>query len=904
MTGGKTLRLEGNTVMVGNLLRFQSNSTIENLGLFDIQGDVRIDNFSGPQTFNNAGTLRKSSGTGISTIGNGIAFNNTGKLEVLAGTLQISDAFSQTSGQTLVNGASLTFVRPVPILGGLLGGKGTVTGNVTNSSVVSPGTSAGLLNIIGKYFQTATGALNIELGGLTPGTEYDRLSVSDAASLNGSLNVTLIGGFKPKQFDSFSMAEFKSRTGNFTSVNPPQPELYGWSINYSTTNVTLIVANTAPTFASTPATQAGPEGTNLSLSFAAVDADVPAQKLLYSLVSPPAGASINPNTGAFTWTTTEAHGPSTNTVTVVVSDDASPPLSTTNTFQVIIQEVNQAPVLVLPNNPALDENAPVNLSVSATDADLPANAMMFELVSGPPGLALNPTTGVITWIPTEEQGPGKYTVTVKVTDTNPDAITDKDLSTTGSFQVTVNEVNSPPALTVPVNQTVDELVALNVKATAVDGDLPPNSAFVFGLVNGPPGLTVNANGEILWTPTEAQGPGEYTVALKVTDNGVPPASAEKSFKIAVKEVNQAPVLALPDNPAVDETTPVKLSVAANDADLPANPLTYELVSGPPGLTLNTTTGAITWTPTEELGPGKYTVAVKVTDSSPDASTDKNLNATGSFQVTVNEVNSAPTITGPADQTVDELAALQINAAAQDGDAGSNNVIVFVLVAGPPGLTVSSEGEIRWTPTEAQGPGDYTVTLKATDNGVPPASAEKSFKIAVKEVNQVPSLEAIPDQVAHSEGTFLYSVKGGDADEPANTLTYSVASGPAGATIDRATGRFSWAIPESQAGKTNEVTLSVSDGGIPELSSTVKFNIAATGALKITTFSLSETGVLAATWLTIPGHSYALEFKEDLNAPAWNQAGDTVKASGVTGSQEDRNASGKVSRIYRIRQASP
>ncbi|MSU64007.1 MAG: cadherin repeat domain-containing protein, partial [Pedosphaera sp.] len=901
----KTLRLEGDTVMIGTAqLQLDNGAVVENAGTYDIQGDNNLTIFNGGNTFKNLGAFRKSVGTGVTSINNGIEFDNTGKIEVLTGTVRIVDAFTQPSGQTLVNGGSLIFNRPVPILGGLLGGKGTITGNVTNSSVVSPGTSAGLLSITGKYFQTTKGSLHSELGGLIAGTDYDVLSVSDAATLDGNLTATLIGGFKPKQFDSFSVITFASHTGTFASINPPQPERYGWGVVYSATGVALIVTNTAPTFASTPATQSGPEGTALSLNFAAIDADVPVQKLRYALINPPSGANINPNTGAFTWTTTEVQGPSTNEVTVVVSDNATPPLSTTNKFQVIIQEVNQAPVLVLPSNPVVDENAPVNMSVSATDADLPANTMTFELVSGPPGLTLNPTTGVITWIPTEEQGPGKYTVTVKVTDNNPDAITDKSLSATGSFQVTVNEVNSPPVLTLPPNQIVDELATLTVKATAVDGDLPPNNAFVFGLMNGPAGLTVNASGEIKWTPTEAQGPGEYTVAVKVTDNGVPPASSEKSFKITVKEVNQAPVLGLPGNPVVDETTPVKLSVSATDADIPANQLTYEVVSGPPGLTLNPTTGAIAWTPTEEQGPGKYTVTVKVTDTNADAITDKSLSATGSFQVTVNEVNSAPTITGPADQTVDELAAFQIKATAQDGDAGSNNTIAFALVAGPPGLTVSSEGEIRWTPTEAQGPGVYTVALKATDNGVPPASAEKSFKITVKEVNQAPGLDAIPDQVAHSEGTFLYSVKGSDADEPANTLTYAIASGPAGATIDPATGRFSWAIPESQAGKTNAVTLKVSDGGTPELSSTVKFNIAATGALKITSFGLSETGVFAATWVTIPGHSYALEFKEDLNATTWVSVGDEIKASGVTASREDIGAGGKTSRLYRIRQVSP
>ncbi len=56
---------------------------------------------------------------------------------------------------------------------------------------------AGLLSISGKYTQTATGSLNVELGGTTAGSQYDELVVSGTAMLGGTVNVSLINGFQP-----------------------------------------------------------------------------------------------------------------------------------------------------------------------------------------------------------------------------------------------------------------------------------------------------------------------------------------------------------------------------------------------------------------------------------------------------------------------------------------------------------------------------------------------------------------------------------------------------------------------------------------------------------------------------------------------------------------------------------
>src|SRR6185369_12709949 len=166
---------------------------------------------------------------------------------------------------------------------------------------------------------------------------------------------------------------------------------------------------------------------------------------------------------------------------------------------------------------------------------------------------------------------------------------------------------------------------------------------------------------IAWTPTEAQGPSVNVVAISVTDSSTPNLSVTNSFTLTVNELNVAPVLTVPDDATINELVAFSASAAATDADLPANNLTFALVSGPSGLTVSPA-GAIAWTPTEAQGPGTYPVKVKVTDSGTPP-----LSVTNTFTLTVNEVNLAPVLTLPVNQTINESVAFSDDATATDAD---------------------------------------------------------------------------------------------------------------------------------------------------------------------------------------------------------------------------------------------
>ena len=103
----------------------------------------------------------------------------------------------------------------------------------------------------------------------------------------------------------------------------------------TSSNAILTVGNTAPTL--NPISDATINaGQTLSFTAGASDPDVPPQTLAFSLLAAPAGASIDTNSGIFTWRPLVSQAGTANPVTVQVSDDGSPVLSASQSFTVTV----------------------------------------------------------------------------------------------------------------------------------------------------------------------------------------------------------------------------------------------------------------------------------------------------------------------------------------------------------------------------------------------------------------------------------------------------------------------------------------------------------------------------------------------------------------------------------------
>jgi len=103
---------------------------------------------------------------------------------------------------------------------GTLAGQGSIRCSVLNDGRVTPGESAGILTIVGDYSQTPDGLLVIEIGGYSPGTEFDAVHVEGTAILAGELRVEALGGLEPR-LGAISVLVTQGTTGAFGEVNLP-----------------------------------------------------------------------------------------------------------------------------------------------------------------------------------------------------------------------------------------------------------------------------------------------------------------------------------------------------------------------------------------------------------------------------------------------------------------------------------------------------------------------------------------------------------------------------------------------------------------------------------------------------------------------------------------------------------
>jgi hypothetical protein len=273
MSGTGQTTLEGTSTLMGGFFSLLQDRTVNNDGVavfahatsgdgIDIFGAGVWNNDAGatsilPDTggvgdfiagqsaaFHNAGLLQKT-GTGTSTISVPLTNTETGTLEIQAGTLSLGffpgpfqtagtvtiaagstflvGSYTQTAGATTVDG-TLTVVHSffpsgVFLNGGVLGGSGVINGDVTNAADLAPGDSPGVLTINDNYTQTAAGALDVEIGGPTVGTQYDRLVINGTASLAGALNAIILSNYVPDVGQAFQVLTFRSHTGDFDTEN-------------------------------------------------------------------------------------------------------------------------------------------------------------------------------------------------------------------------------------------------------------------------------------------------------------------------------------------------------------------------------------------------------------------------------------------------------------------------------------------------------------------------------------------------------------------------------------------------------------------------------------------------------------------------------------------------------------
>lgn len=185
--GGDIEHYQGDLNINNGVIRIFNNYS------YNINGDnITIGYTSGTQhelTISGISSLKKTYGNGMSSI-NLSTFINYGKVISEAGTLAINEG--------LTTGKSLDFI-------GTYGGSGGFqfpSGFVMDGKL-SPGSSPGILTVIGDLTTSSTATFNIEIDGPNAGTDYDQILVTNSAVLEGTIVIDL--GYLPANNASFQI---------------------------------------------------------------------------------------------------------------------------------------------------------------------------------------------------------------------------------------------------------------------------------------------------------------------------------------------------------------------------------------------------------------------------------------------------------------------------------------------------------------------------------------------------------------------------------------------------------------------------------------------------------------------------------------------------------------------------
>ena len=262
---------------------------------------------------------------------------------------------------------------------------------------------------------------------------------------------------------------------------------------------------------------------------------------------------------------------------------------------------------------------------------------------------------------------------------------------------------SPPAsatptvtVTNPGTQTGNVGAAASLQIQASDS--ATGKTFTYSATDLPLGLSISSStGAITGKPTVA---GSYTTVVTVND-GSGAASVNFNWTIGTGIGNTVTVTN-PGNQTGTVGTAVSLQIKATDSAA-GQTLTYSATGLPAGLSISSTTGLISGTPTAN---GNSSVIVTVKDTT-------NVSGTAAFTWTIGTIGNTVTVTNPGNQTgtVGTAVSLQIKAT----DSAAGQTLTYSATGLPAGLSISSTtGLITGTPT-ATGNSSVTVTVKDTTN---------------------------------------------------------------------------------------------------------------------------------------------------------------------------------------------
>ena len=251
-----------------------------------------------------------------------------------------------------------------------------------------------------------------------------------------------------------------------------------------------------------------------------------------------------------------------------------------------------------------------------------------------------------------------------------------------------------------------------------------------------------------------------------------------------------------------------------------------------------------------------------------------LRDTLQFVLTVNDINDDPEFTSTPIYDGREDSIYNYPLSATDVD-DPDSALTFSLIGSNPSWLSIVNGVITGTPSQANVDTNRVTVQVADGRG---GSNVQSFLITVRNENDAPTIQSIPDTTITESQLFSYQVLSNDVD--GDQLTYSI-SGATWLGIDPSTGIITGTAANSDAGQ-HFIQVTVSDGSLSAMTSflvTVQANTAPIFVNQTDTIFVTEGSALSFTFITFDSNGDAVTVNIN-GLPAWLSFDNVATISGT------------------------
>ncbi|WP_369435801.1 Ig-like domain-containing protein [Vibrio cidicii] len=510
--------------------------------------------------------------------------------------------------------------------------------------------------------------------------------------------------------------------------------------------------------------------------------------------------TIDQTAGTFVYTpNANENGSDSFTYTIADSEGS---VSLAATVSVNIGSVNDAPVAAA-DTLTFDEDVTSTLDVLSNDSDIEdgsftASSITLQDLGQGKGVYSFATVsvnadGTLNIVPAANVN-GQHSFTYTLTDSG------QAVSASATVTLNITPVNDAPVAVDNSAQLLEE-GSFEVNVLGNDSDVDTGDSFDLTsvkVVDEPAHgrVSVTASGAIVYSPEENYfGEDSFTYTVADAAGAV---SNVATVTMTVTPVNDAP-MAQAQSQTLDEDKSLVITLVGSDIDNDDDTLQYvitEPVSH--GVLEPLTNNSWRYTPEANFNGSDFFL-FKVNDGDLDSTEVR-------VDLTVNAVNDTPTATDVS-ATGEEETPLTITLNGSDVEGSS---LSYQVATAPVNGSVTITGNQAVYTGNSNFFGQDSFTYRVSDGEL--TSEAALVTITLSNVNDAPVISGSPSTQVDEDSAYQFVPQASDND-PADTLTYSIANKPSWATFDTATGALSGTPSNSDVGTHAGIVISVSDGRV-------------------------------------------------------------------------------------------